>query len=240
MKKSNQQKIVSAQSDQQKTLLQFWRNNSANNLNMAKSSNDQAKSTTTSSSSTNYFQAKSNTKKQKSANTTTSKDQLILIDDGSSNPYENLNKNNGDNNYFTNGLANNDFDYSAAVANIDDDDDNLDDLELIQTTETFLKEKSFNRTSFSCFSNASALENSDNNGDKLTLGIEDELLLSTQHSNTSGFDQTSGQVWIYPNNMAVRSYQYNIIEKCLYKNTMVVLPTGMGKTFIAGNSFNEK
>jgi fanconi anemia group M protein len=33
--------------------------------------------------------------------------------------------------------------------------------------------------------------------------------------------------------MPIRAYQYNIIQQCLYKNTMVVLPTGLGKTFVA-------
>lgn len=33
--------------------------------------------------------------------------------------------------------------------------------------------------------------------------------------------------------MPIRAYQYNIIQQCLYNNTMVVLPTGLGKTFVA-------
>ena len=48
-----------------------------------------------------------------------------------------------------------------------------------------------------------------------------------------GFDLETGNVWIYPTNYPVRNYQYDIVEKALYKNTLVTLPTGLGKTFIA-------
>ncbi|XP_065369638.1 uncharacterized protein Fancm [Calliphora vicina] len=48
-----------------------------------------------------------------------------------------------------------------------------------------------------------------------------------------GFDNTMGESWIYPNNLPSRSYQMSIVQKALYHNTLVVLPTGLGKTFIA-------
>lgn len=48
-----------------------------------------------------------------------------------------------------------------------------------------------------------------------------------------GFDKFSGQRWIYPTNYPVRDYQYNIVKSSLYENTLVVLPTGLGKTFVA-------
>lgn len=48
-----------------------------------------------------------------------------------------------------------------------------------------------------------------------------------------GFDKHSGQRWIYPNNMSVRGYQKQAVEKALFTNAMIVLPTGFGKTFIA-------
>lgn len=43
----------------------------------------------------------------------------------------------------------------------------------------------------------------------------------------------AGNVWIYPTNYPIRNYQFDIVEKALYKNTLVTLPTGLGKTFIA-------
>lgn len=116
-----------------------------------------------------------------------------------------------------------------------------DDLELIHSTDTFLTNYSVNQTvnevqdkiELSKLSTVSADE--EIVGDKLTLGIDENALQSTQFTDTTGFDFNSGSVWIYPvnENQPIRSYQFNIVEQCLHKNTMVVLPTGMGKTFIA-------
>lgn len=47
------------------------------------------------------------------------------------------------------------------------------------------------------------------------------------------FDRTTLPTWIYPVNYPVRSYQWNIVKKALFSNTLVALPTGLGKTFIA-------
>lgn len=54
--------------------------------------------------------------------------------------------------------------------------------------------------------------------------IEDEI---------PGFDLEAGELWIYPTNYPVRDYQFNIAKKALFINTLVCLPTGLGKTFIA-------
>ncbi|XP_043930200.1 Fanconi anemia group M protein isoform X2 [Protopterus annectens] len=51
--------------------------------------------------------------------------------------------------------------------------------------------------------------------------------------NLPGFDISAGDVWIYPTNYSLRQYQFSIAQECLYKNTLVCLPTGLGKTFIA-------
>ena len=48
-----------------------------------------------------------------------------------------------------------------------------------------------------------------------------------------GFDLETGNVWIYPTNYPIRNYQYDIVKQALFKNTLVTLPTGLGKTFIA-------
>ncbi|XP_046809391.1 uncharacterized protein LOC111679916 [Lucilia cuprina] len=79
------------------------------------------------------------------------------------------------------------------------------------------------------------------------LNIDDAALQSLldnplEESNTSrlrdgeqheGFDNNMGESWIYPNNLPCRSYQMSIVQAALYRNTLVVLPTGLGKTFIA-------
>lgn len=48
-----------------------------------------------------------------------------------------------------------------------------------------------------------------------------------------GFDSSSARVWIYPTNYPIREYQLKISEAALFQNTLVCLPTGLGKTFIA-------
>lgn len=47
------------------------------------------------------------------------------------------------------------------------------------------------------------------------------------------YDPSTQGVWVYPTNYPVREYQFNIVRACLLKNTLVSLPTGLGKTFIA-------
>lgn len=47
-------------------------------------------------------------------------------------------------------------------------------------------------------------------------------------------DLLEAKHWIYPLNKPKRDYQFNIVKHCLFENTLVALPTGLGKTFIAG------
>jgi len=67
------------------------------------------------------------------------------------------------------------------------------------------------------------------------------------------FDESKGETWIFPINQSIRDYQFHIIhqgsqcsvilvllkkkkiilQKALLYNTLVSLPTGLGKTFIA-------
>lgn len=39
--------------------------------------------------------------------------------------------------------------------------------------------------------------------------------------------------YIYPTNLPIRDYQYSIVNRALFHNVLVALPTGLGKTFIA-------
>jgi ERCC4-related helicase len=55
----------------------------------------------------------------------------------------------------------------------------------------------------------------------------------SQESGYPCFDYMKGAVWKYPSNYPVRDYQLNICKECLFKNTLVALPTGLGKTLIA-------
>lgn len=47
-------------------------------------------------------------------------------------------------------------------------------------------------------------------------------------------DLLAARRWIYPLNKPKRDYQFNIVNGSLFENTLVALPTGLGKTFIAG------
>ena len=59
------------------------------------------------------------------------------------------------------------------------------------------------------------------------------LNTSVVEEDIPGFDPEAGELWIYPTNYPVRDYQYNIVQRALFTNTLVCLPTGLGKTFIA-------
>lgn len=40
------------------------------------------------------------------------------------------------------------------------------------------------------------------------------------------------QRWVYPKNVPMRQYQADIVETAIFHNTLVCLPTGLGKTLI--------
>ncbi|KAK3054341.1 3'-5' DNA helicase [Extremus antarcticus] len=47
-------------------------------------------------------------------------------------------------------------------------------------------------------------------------------------------DEKAMETWVYPTNLGtIRDYQFNIVSRSLFHNTLVALPTGLGKTFIA-------
>ena len=71
-----------------------------------------------------------------------------------------------------------------------------------------------------------------NEDDDLFLDNNDNAVINYPDS-VPGFDSNAGRLWIYPTNFPLRDYQYNIVQQSLFKNTLVVLPTGLGKTFIA-------
>mgnify|MGYP002386335219 CR=1 FL=1 len=57
--------------------------------------------------------------------------------------------------------------------------------------------------------------------------------MSDDRADYPAFAEEQGAHWQYPINYAVRDYQFNIVQRALFSNTLVSLPTGLGKTFIA-------
>ncbi|XP_035183493.1 Fanconi anemia group M protein, partial [Oxyura jamaicensis] len=49
----------------------------------------------------------------------------------------------------------------------------------------------------------------------------------------AGFCAAAGALWIYPTNLPVRGYQLRMAHAALLANTLLCLPTGLGKTFVA-------
>lgn len=71
---------------------------------------------------------------------------------------------------------------------------------------------------------------------------DDETLLDTSYDPDAAPlpikwppDAEAAKTWQYPvqADKPLRTYQYNIVYQCLFANTLVSLPTGLGKTFIA-------
>ncbi|XP_046962883.1 Fanconi anemia group M protein isoform X2 [Vanessa cardui] len=73
----------------------------------------------------------------------------------------------------------------------------------------------------------------DTNGNKSNTESALDVSALCCDEEIKGYDKLTGKTWIYPTNYPIRDYQYNIIKAALLKNTLVSLPTGLGKTFIA-------
>jgi ATP-dependent DNA helicase MPH1 len=49
----------------------------------------------------------------------------------------------------------------------------------------------------------------------------------------ANLNQENVDTWVYPASKSFRTYQFKIVRTSLFQNTLVTLPTGLGKTFIA-------
>lgn len=104
----------------------------------------------------------------------------------------------------------------------DDEDDDL----LRQALEESLREFETKNPNPSNSKNG----HSSTSASSSTSGYSTEAPAATLEENLPGFDNTAGNSWIYPTNKPVRKYQRDIVETSLFHNTLVTLPTGLGKS----------
>ncbi|KAF1332742.1 Fanconi anemia group m protein, partial [Globisporangium splendens] len=106
----------------------------------------------------------------------------------------------------------------AVVAAIEDDGDDIDDPEAT---------RAFNQTAWPIAQAAlQRRPGEDADAKKRYLDV-------LNRSNFPDIDYEAAQQFVYPTNYPIRDYQLTITEKALYHNTLVSLPTGLGKTLIA-------
>ncbi|KAK1403680.1 ATP-dependent DNA helicase mph1 [Heracleum sosnowskyi] len=59
------------------------------------------------------------------------------------------------------------------------------------------------------------------------------VVVQGEDNNRIKIDPEAAKTWIYPVNVPLRDYQFAITKTSLFANTLVTLPTGLGKTLIA-------
>lgn len=102
-------------------------------------------------------------------------------------------------------------------------DSDEDDELLRQALEESLREYQSNNSVVSNNKNGNLISPSSS-----TSGYSTEAPAATLEEHLPGFDNGSGNTWIYPTNKPVRKYQRDIVETSLFHNTLVTLPTGLG------------
>ncbi|KAL1919923.1 uncharacterized protein VTP21DRAFT_1855 [Calcarisporiella thermophila] len=111
-----------------------------------------------------------------------------------------------------------------------EDDDEFDEFDIPVENEILLKALEVAEAEGGQSSTRDSFPNRSSNAN------ENRGRLQTSSSITNSFhpvDPSQINTWIYPINYPVRDYQFNIIQRALHTNTLVSLPTGLGKTFIA-------
>ncbi|KAJ6247730.1 fanconi anemia group m protein [Anaeramoeba flamelloides] len=81
-------------------------------------------------------------------------------------------------------------------------------------------------------------ENEQEEGIQLKRQYYEEQIFPHEKSNYEEFrfpkiSEEAAKTWEYPTNYPIRKYQFEITQTALFNNTLVVLPTGLGKTLIS-------
>ncbi|CAF1543067.1 unnamed protein product [Rotaria magnacalcarata] len=118
-----------------------------------------------------------------------------------------------------------------------------DDIELLAAMEQFEKKNSASRPLMTTTTTATKTAStskwaisfkSEQNAKQKNEASVSAAVNENEHLHTyPDFDRQAGRLWIYPTNYEKRDYQHKIVSMALFQNTLVVLPTGLGKTFIA-------
>ena len=111
------------------------------------------------------------------------------------------------------------------IINIDDDEDDGELLAAVEQMDSF-ESRPNDEGNVVCHRDIGNLSFSA----RLSTTTSDAFM---EDEGIPGFDVGTGNRWIYPTNYPVRDYQFNIVQQALLQNTLVTLPTGLGKTFIA-------
>lgn len=112
------------------------------------------------------------------------------------------------------------------IINIDDEEDDGELLAAVEQMDSFESKPNDNEGNVVCHRDIGNLSFSA----RLSTTTSDAFM---EDEGIPGFDVGTGNRWIYPTNYPVRDYQFNIVQQALFQNTLVTLPTGLGKTFIA-------
>lgn len=115
---------------------------------------------------------------------------------------------------------------------VDFDDDDMDLLQSVESVEQSNKKSVLfgDKSKKNCCHKTTLTINA---GTEKEVFLDNHPCMEKSQETIQGFDASFGSTYIYPTNYPIRDYQFNIIRKAILKNTLVVLPTGLGKTFIA-------